>query len=97
MVSVNTYVLDAYRNLSTEIFIASNTYKNFFFYGLSLFVNDWVARSGPVPMSNVSGATVVGTCAFGRLVDIYGKRVRGWWFRIGLLKLRLITEDNQLH
>jgi hypothetical protein len=98
MVSVNTYVLDAYRSLSTEIFIASNTYKNFFFYGLSLFVNDWVAKSGPGPMSDVAGATVVGTCVLGVLVYIFGKRIRGWWFRIGLMKkLRLITEDNQHH
>jgi hypothetical protein len=95
MISVNTYVLDAYRSLSTEIFIASNTYKNFFFYGLSLFVNDWVARSGPGPLSNISGATVVGTCLVGVPVYVFGKRVRGWWFRVGLMRrLGLITSDS---
>lgn len=36
----STYVLDAYRNMSNEIFIAGMLVKNFLFYGFSYFMND---------------------------------------------------------
>jgi hypothetical protein len=95
MICVNTYCVDAYRAISTEIFIASMTYKNFFFYGLSLFVNNWVAESGLAPLSNVSGATTVGVCLLFVPVYVYGKRVRGWWRRVNLLsKFRLIRDQD---
>jgi hypothetical protein len=94
MISVNTYVVDAYRTIATEIFIASMVYKNFFFYGFSLFINDWVGRSGPAPMSNIGGATTVGVCLLGIPVYLYGKRVRGWWRRVDwLTKMKLITDN----
>ena len=93
MICVNTYCVDAYRTISTEIFIASMTYKNFFFYGLSLFVNNWVARSGPAPMADIAGATVLGMCLLVIPVYIFGKRTRGWWHRLNILsKLHLIKE-----
>jgi len=49
------YALDAYRDISNEIFIAAMMFKNFMFYGLSWFVNEWIAEKGPEQMFFVLG------------------------------------------
>lgn len=53
------YALDAYRDLSNEIFIMAMVFKNFLFYGMSYFVNNWVAEKGPEQMFNVFGGIAV--------------------------------------
>jgi hypothetical protein len=53
------YALDAYRDLSNEIFIMAMVFKNFLFYGMSYFVNNWVAEKGPEQMFNVLGGISV--------------------------------------
>ena len=53
------YALDAYRDLSNEIFIMAMVFKNFLFYGMSYFVNNWVAEKGPEQMFNVLGGIAV--------------------------------------
>ena len=53
------YALDAYRDLSNEIFIMAMVFKNFLFYGMSYFVNNWVAEDGPQEMFNVLGGVAV--------------------------------------
>lgn len=53
------YALDAYRDLSNEIFIMAMVFKNFLFYGMSYFVNNWVADDGPEQMFNVLGGVAV--------------------------------------
>lgn len=45
----NSYVIDAFRDLSSEMFIASMMFKNFIFYGFSYFVNDWAAAQVSTP------------------------------------------------
>jgi hypothetical protein len=55
--TVIVYALDAYRDSSNEIFIMNMLYKNFFYFGMSHFVNNWVVESGPGPMFCVCGAT----------------------------------------
>ncbi|KAJ9619323.1 hypothetical protein H2203_008652, partial [Taxawa tesnikishii (nom. ined.)] len=45
--STISYGLDAFRNLSSEMFIMNMLFKNFLFYGLSNFANPWVEDSGP--------------------------------------------------
>jgi hypothetical protein len=54
-IATSSYALDSYRDNSTEIFIMAMVFKNFFFYGLSNFINDWVASSGPVQVFNIMG------------------------------------------
>jgi hypothetical protein len=54
-ISTSAYALDAYRDNATEIFIMAMVFKNFFFYGLSNFINNWVANSGTVQTFNVMG------------------------------------------
>jgi len=54
-ISTSSYALDAYRDHATEIFIMAMIFKNFFFYGLSNFINNWVADAGPIQAFNVMG------------------------------------------
>jgi hypothetical protein len=51
------YALDAYRDMSNEIFIASMAFKNFMFYGLSWYINPWIAENGPEQVFYVLGGT----------------------------------------
>jgi hypothetical protein len=54
-ITTSGYALDAYRELSNEIFIMAMVFKNFLFYGMSYFVNNWVAERGPEQMFDVLG------------------------------------------
>ena len=58
--TVIVYALDAYRDSSNEIFIMNMLYKNFFYFGMSHFVNDWVVESGPGAMFSVCAASGLG-------------------------------------
>jgi hypothetical protein len=52
-----SYALDAYRDSSNEIFIMGMFFKNFMFYGLSYFVNNWIEDDGPERVYDVFGGT----------------------------------------
>jgi hypothetical protein len=54
-ISTSSYGLDAFRDNATEIFIMAMVFKNFFFYGLTNFINNWVANSGTEQAFNVMG------------------------------------------
>src|SRR5271167_4692662 len=54
-IATSSYALDAFRDHATEIFIMAIVFKNFFFYGLSNFINSWVANQGPKQAFNVMG------------------------------------------
>ncbi|KAL1970841.1 hypothetical protein VTN77DRAFT_2675 [Rasamsonia byssochlamydoides] len=49
------YVLDAFREMSNEVFIMAMVFKNFLFYVFSYFVNEWTARAGPAQVFYVFG------------------------------------------
>jgi hypothetical protein len=55
--SVIVYALDAYRDSSNEIFIMNMFFKNFIYYGLSNFVNNWAAADGAGEVFTVFGGT----------------------------------------
>lgn len=57
-IASSAYALDAYRDMSNEIFIAGMVFKNFLFYGFSYFVNDWTATAGPAEVFYVFGGVV---------------------------------------
>lgn len=70
------YILDAFKNYSTEIFILQMMIKNFLFYAFSTFINDFAAEKGPGHMCRIFGiVTMVGflTCI---PMYIFGKRNR---------------------
>jgi hypothetical protein len=54
-IATSSYALDAFRDNSTEIFIMAMVFKNFFFYGLSNFINNWIASSGAIVVFDVMG------------------------------------------
>lgn len=54
-ISLSAYAIDSFRDNATEIFIMAIVFKNFFFYGASTFINDWVTASGPKTVFNILG------------------------------------------
>ncbi|KAK7204245.1 major facilitator superfamily domain-containing protein [Myxozyma melibiosi] len=90
-ITASNYMIDAYREYSVEVIIATMSLKNFIFYGFSYFFNTWVASSGPDLVFDILGAIAVFTSLFLSIpIYIYGKRIRSWWHRARLLeKLKL--------
>ncbi|KAB5580385.1 major facilitator superfamily domain-containing protein [Coniochaeta sp. 2T2.1] len=81
MMAVGTYCVDAYRSSSVEIFIATMVAKNFLFFGFSYFLNDWVAKWGPVKMFYTIAGIQIGLCLTTVPLWIFGKQIRGWWHK----------------
>ncbi|KOS38860.1 hypothetical protein ACN38_g10301 [Penicillium nordicum] len=75
----SSYAIDAFREMSNEIFVANVMVKNFLFYGYSYFINDWItARGAATPFyvfGGVSAALIISTLP----VYIFGKRYRSFW------------------
>jgi hypothetical protein len=63
-IATTGYLLDAYRELSSEVFIMSMVSKNFLFYGYSFIVNNWVAAKGPAQMFDVFGIITLSMVCF---------------------------------
>ena len=59
-ICLSSYAIDSYRENATEIFIMAIVFKNFFFYGASSFINNWVADSGVVDVFNILGGITAG-------------------------------------
>jgi len=93
-ISTTSYLLDAYRELSSEIFIMSMVTKNFLFYGMTFFVNNWVAAAGPRNMFNVFGAIAVVMYSGAFPLYVFGKQLRASWTRSTRLR-RLCGADQQ--
>ncbi|KAF2084862.1 putative cycloheximide resistance protein [Saccharata proteae CBS 121410] len=75
-VCVFGYLLDSYPKLAEEAFVAVNA-RNFLTFGLTYFVNDWLARDGALRVFCVLGAAFVGVCALTVPLWVFGKRIRG--------------------
>ena len=86
IVATSTYVLDAYRDMSNEIFIMGMLFKNFLLYGFTYFINNWLARAGPQQVFYTFGATGLGVMAGIPIMYIFGKKYRSFWCRNNLLK-----------
>ncbi|GAB7340414.1 hypothetical protein MBLNU457_6848t1 [Dothideomycetes sp. NU457] len=88
--STISYGLDAFRNLSSEMFIMNMLFKNFMFYAFSNFANNWVVAKGPAEIMYVFGGTSLFMSLAAIPVYIFGKRLRAWWARHDLfVKLRM--------
>ncbi|KAJ4549035.1 hypothetical protein HRR77_003914 [Exophiala dermatitidis] len=85
--STLSYGLDSFRSQSNEIFVMNMLFKNFMFYGLSNFANDWVAANGPEQIMYVFGGTSIFLSLLAIPVYIWGKRLRSWWTRHDLFVL----------
>ncbi|KAK5367141.1 hypothetical protein LTR20_007468 [Exophiala xenobiotica] len=78
-VAIGNYMVDAYRNISVEVFIISMVFKNFLFFGFSFFLNDWVASWGPQKFFNFIGGVQLALYVTTIPMYIFGKRLRAWW------------------
>lgn len=91
-ISTSAYAIDAYRDMSSGIFIAGMVFKNFVSYGSSCFVIDWKTTAGPATVFYVFGGVsfaMLGTAPF---FFFWGKRYRSYWHRHNLLeKLNIKT------
>jgi MFS family permease len=79
LVSTANYVLDSFREMSTEIFLCSMTIKNLLLFGYSYFVNDWEARDGILQVMWVFCAVAAGLYFTFPIVFIFGKKYRAYW------------------
>ncbi|TGJ79989.1 hypothetical protein E0Z10_g8777 [Xylaria hypoxylon] len=89
--SVFGYVIDAHKELSEEAFVAINA-RNLLTFGLTYFVNDWLARDGVLAVFNVLGGVFVAVNLLTIPLWIYGKRFRAFIARNETLH-RFMHED----
>ncbi|KAL3426059.1 Protein HOL1-like protein 2 [Phlyctema vagabunda] len=71
------YVIDSHESLAEEALVAINA-RNFLTFGLTYFVNDWLARDGALNVFNVLGGTFIVVCGLTVPLWIFGKRIRSW-------------------
>ncbi len=73
--SVFPYILDAHNELSEEAFVAINA-RNFLTFGLTYFVNSWLAEAHALKVFVVLGSIYVAVLLTTVLLWVYGKRAR---------------------
>lgn len=69
------YVIDSYPRLNEEAFVAINA-RNFLTFGLTYFVEGWLARDGALIVFCILGALFLFVCALTIPLWIYGKKIR---------------------
>ncbi|KAI1475163.1 MFS general substrate transporter [Daldinia eschscholtzii] len=89
--SVFGYVIDAHKELSEEAFVAINA-RNILTFGLTYFVNDWLAKDGVLAVFNVLGSVFVAVNVLTIPLWIFGKRIRAYIARNKALH-RFMHED----
>jgi hypothetical protein len=81
-----SYVLDAYRDISAEMMVSILLLKNFWAFGSTFFINNWVVSAGPAAMFYVIGAVQMAICAISVVMYIFGKVQREFMHQHNLLK-----------
>ena len=79
------YVIDSYPRLSEEAFVAINA-RNFLTFGLTYFVNDWLAKDGALNVFCTLGGLFLFVCLLTFPLWVFGKRIRGAIARTGWLQ-----------
>ncbi|CAO2651321.1 Nn.00g096180.m01.CDS01 [Neocucurbitaria sp. VM-36] len=95
-ISISTYVLDSFRDISSEVFIMNMVFKNFLFYGFSYFVNDWTASAGPALVFYVFAGSAAAMIITTPVFFFWGKKYRSYWHRHNLLETWGITTHAEL-
>jgi len=95
-ISASTYVLDAFRDISGEIFIMNMVFKNFLFYGFSYFVNDWTDSAGPAIVFYVFAAIAAVMIFTTPIFFFWGKKYRSYWSRHNLLRKWGVTTHAEM-
>lgn len=86
MVPILGYALDAYREMSNEVFIMAILFKNLVFYAFSYFVNDWTASAEPAQVFCVFGGVGLAATLSTPVVYVLEKRYRSFWHRHNLME-----------
>lgn len=68
-----SYVLDAHRDISVEMMVSLLLLKNFWAFGSTFFVNDWVVAQGPKKVFFIIGGIQSAVCAVSVAMYIGGK------------------------
>jgi hypothetical protein len=95
-IAASSYVLDAYRDISAEVFIMNMVFKNFLFYGFSYFVNDWTAQKGPAIVFYVFAAVAAVMIFTAPIFFFWGKQYRSFWCRHNMLRKWGITTHSEM-
>ena len=75
------YVVDCHRDKSSESFAVMNFIKNMFAFGLTNYLNDWVALQGVRNVFFVMGGITIGVSLLTIPMYMWGKRARSWTHR----------------
>lgn len=86
------YVIDSYPRLNEEAFVAINA-RNLLTFGLTYFVNDWLAKDGALNVFCTLGGLFLFVCFLTFPLWIFGKRIRGLIARNGWLQ-RFMNDEN---
>lgn len=95
-IAASAYIIDAYRDMSSEVFIANMVFKNFLFYGFSYFVNDWTAKKGPAEIFYTFGGVGFAMILSTPIFFFWGKRYRSFWHRHNLLEMWGIRTHSEM-
>ncbi|KAF5696227.1 hypothetical protein FGLOB1_13686 [Fusarium globosum] len=92
----SAYALDAMPSLAVENFIFNVTFKNFFFYGITLYVIPWYQMSGPLELFGTLAGITAALMSLTIPMYIWGKRYRRYWgHHNALVMLRLEKDPSQ--
>lgn len=82
-----TFAVDSYRQFAGEALVTLNFSKNVF-HGMvfSLFFNSWLERDGSKTVFIALGVIQLGCLAFTVPLYVYGKRLRMWTVRKGMME-----------
>lgn len=81
---VVAYVVDCHREQAGEAFAAMNFVKNLFAFGLTNYLNNWLAEQGTRNVFFVIGG-ITAACSLTTIpMYIFGKRARSWVYRKGI-------------
>lgn len=78
---VVSYVVDCHRERAGEAFAAMNFIKNMFAFGLTNYLNNWLATQGTRNVFFTIGGITAAVSLTTIPMYIYGKRARSWVYR----------------
>jgi hypothetical protein len=81
---VVSYVVDCHREKAGEAFATMNFIKNMFAFGLTNYLNDWVATQGVRNVFFTMGGITIGVSLTTLPMYVWGKKARSWTFRHGV-------------
>ncbi|WXC64496.1 hypothetical protein SNK03_010306 [Fusarium graminearum] len=85
IVGVVSYVVDSHRHEAVESYAMMSFAKNIFGFGMTFYMNDWIALQGVRDAFFVIGGITIGVSMATIPMYIFGKRARSFAFRNGFL------------